>query len=465
MAEFDLVVRGGTVVTTSGIGAADIGVKDGRIVAMGLELGPAGTSIDATGRLVLPGGVDSHCHLSQPGRDGVVCADDFASGTASALAGGTTTIIPHVPQKKGQSLAAATAAYARNAELARTDYAFHLIVTDPTDTVIDEELPALVAAGHRSVKIFMTYAGTRVDDAELLKVMTATRQLGALLCVHAEHHQMIQHRIARLLEEGKTAPKYHAEARPIIVEREAVQRVVAMAEMLDAPIQVFHVSGDEPALEIARAQTRGVKVWAETCTQYLVLTAGDLDRPGFEGAKFICSPALRTAADQSALWGHLARGTIANVTSDHSPTRFDGTGKKIHGEDAPFTKVPNGIPGLAARLPILFSEGVVKGRIDLATFVAISATNAAKLMGLWPRKGTIAVGSDADLAIWDPERRVTLTNDLMHHGVDYTPYEGMAVTGWPVTTIARGAVAFDDGRILAEAGRGVFLSRPPYALP
>jgi dihydropyrimidinase len=234
-----------------------------------------------------------------------------------------------------------------------------------------------------------------------------------------------------------------------------------MAELLDAPIQIFHVSGDEPAVEIARAQARGVKVWAETCTQYLTLTAADLDREGFEGAKFICSPALRTAADQEALWGHLRRGVLHNVTSDHSPTRFDATGKKIKGENAPFTQVPNGIPGLAARLPILFSEGVAKRRIDLPTFIAIGATNAARLMGLWPKKGTIAVGSDADLAIWDPDRKVTLTNALMQHGVDYTPYEGITVTGWPVTTISRGTIVADDGIIQGPTGHGNFLPRGP----
>jgi len=462
MTAFDLIVQGGTVATTSGIGAADIGIKDGRIAALGFGLGEAARVIDATGRLVLPGGVDSHTHLSQASRDGSICADDFASGTASAAAGGTTTVIPHVRQAPGESLAAATSAYAEHASQARIDYAFHLIVTDPSDAVIEAELPALIAAGHHSVKIFMTYAGTGIGDSQIVKVMRATKKLGALLCVHAENDAMIQSRIAELLAAGKTAPKYHAEARPIVVEREAVQRIIAMAELFDAPIQIFHVSGDEPAVEIARAQARGVKVWAETCTQYLTLTADDLDREGFEGAKFICSPALRTKADQEALWEHLRRGVLHNVTSDHSPTRFDATGKKIRGEDAPFTVVPNGIPGLAARLPLLFSEGFKKGRVDLETFIAIGATNAAKLMGLWPRKGTIAVGSDADLAIWDTERTVTLTNELMHHGVDYTPYEGMPVTGWPVTTICRGVTICDEGRITGSQGQGTFLPRGPY---
>lgn len=461
MAAFDLIVRGGTVATTSGIGAADIGIRDGRIAALGFALGTAEQEIDATGRLVLPGGVDSHTHLAQASRDGSVCADDFASGTASAAAGGTTTVIPHVRQAPGESLAAATAAYAELARDARIDYAFHLIVTDPSDQVIDEELPALIEAGHRSVKIFMTYAGTGIGDAQIVKVMAATKKLGALLCVHAENDAMIQSRIADLLAAGKTAPKYHALARPMVVEREAVQRIIAMAEFLDAPIQIFHVSGDEPAVEIARAQARGVKVWAETCTQYLTLTAADLDREGFEGAKFICSPALRTETDQAALWGHLRRGVLYNVTSDHSPTRYDATGKKIRGETAPFTVVPNGIPGLAARMPLLFSEGFKKGRIDLSTVIAIGATNAAKLMGLWPKKGTIAIGSDADLAIWDPDRQVILTNALMHHAVDYTPYDGMKVTGWPLTTISRGTVVCDDGVIHGKPGHGRFLERGP----
>ncbi len=458
MAAFDLVVRNGTVVTTGGLGPADIGVREGRVAALGLGLERGAREIDATGRLVMPGGIDSHVHLAQPSRNGSVCADDFATGTASALVGGTTTVCCFVSQDKGGSLAAAHASYVESAREARTDYAFHLIVTDPTDKVMEEELPPLIAAGNRTLKIFMTYDGARLDDAQVLRVLAAAKRHGTLVCVHAEHHDMIKHRTAELLAAGRTKPKHHAEAKPIVVEREAVQRIIAMAECVGTPIQIFHVSGEEPAAEIARAQARGVKVLAETCTQYLTLTAADLDRPGFEGAKYICSPALRTAADQEALWGYLTRGVIGNVTSDHSPTRYnDPRGKKIAGENAPFTAVPNGLPGLAARLPVLFSEGVSKKRIDLPTFVAIASTNAAKLLGLWPRKGTITIGADADFAVWDPERRVTLTNAMMQHGADYTPYEGMTVTGWPVTTISRGLVACDNDTVFAPTGHGTFL--------
>jgi dihydropyrimidinase len=466
MPDFDLVIRNGTVATASDVFAADLGVRGGRIAAIAGSLsGTAAREIDATGRLVLPGGVDTHCHIEEPGAPPAVNADSFASGTASAAAGGTTSFISFVRQIKGGSLAEAAEAHHAKARQSRVDYSFHLIISDPRPEVLEQEVPKLVAAGHRSLKIFLTYAGSRLTDAEALRVLAAARKLGALVCIHAEHHELIEFHTEALLAAGLTAPKYHAWAKPMVVERECVHRVCAMAEALDVPIQVFHVSGAEAAEEIARAQARGLKVWGETCPQYLVLTADDLDRPGFEGAKYICSPAPRTKADQEALWRAIRAGVIGNVSSDHAPSRYEGPdGKQAHGKDAPFTNVPNGLPGLAARLPLLFNEGVAKGRIDLPTFVAITATNPAKLFGLHPRKGTIAVGADADIAIWDPEMRVRLTNAVMHHGSDYTPYEGMEVTGWPETTLVRGTVVCDGGRIFGEPGHGQFLAREFYPL-
>ncbi len=433
MPEFDLVIRNGTIATASDVFAADLGIRAGRVAAIGEALPGGAREIDATGRLVLPGGVDTHCHIEEPSGPPTVNADDFASGTASAAAGGTTSIISFIRQPKGGSLAQeAEAHHARARKGARIDYSLHVTVTDPTPEVMERELPALVAAGHRSIKIFLTYATSRITDAEALRVLAAARRLGALVCIHAEHHELIEFHTQALLAAGLTAPKYHAWAKPMVVERECVHRVCAMAEALDVPIQVFHVSGAEAAEEIARARARGLKVWGETCPQYLVLTAEDLDRPGFEGAKYICSPAPRSRADQEALWAAIRAGVLGNVSSDHAPSRYAGPdGKQAYGVEAPFTKVPNGVPGIAARLPLLFSEGVSKGRIDLPTFVAITATNPAKLFGLHPRKGTIAIGADADLAIWDPAKRVRLTNATMHHGSDYTPYEGMEVTGWP----------------------------------
>ncbi|MDE2575102.1 MAG: amidohydrolase family protein, partial [Rhodospirillales bacterium] len=252
-------------------------------------------------------------------------------------------------------------------------------------------------------------------------------------------------------------------ARPSMIEREATHRAVALAELVDQPIQIFHVSCSEVAEEIGRAQARGLRVWGETCPQYFVLQASDMDRPGFEGAKFMCSPAPRTAAHSAALWDDIRRGTLDIVSSDHSGWSYEGSrGKRVNGADANFRDIPNGVPGLAARLPILFSEGVARGRIDLNTFVRLTATNPARLFGLYPRKGSVAPGFDADLVLWDPARKVTITNALMQHAIDYTPYEGMEVTGWPVATVRRGVVVMRDGVVQAEPGSGRFLARGPY---
>lgn len=463
MPEFDLVIRNGTVATASDVFASDVGIRGGEAVALGQRLGAGAKEIDATGKLVLPGGIDSHTHIEEPRGGPTVNADSFASGTASAAVGGTTTVIGFARQERGGSMAQGVAEHHARAAQSRIDYSFHMIFTDPRPEVMLEEIPKLVAEGHRSFKIFLTYAGARITDGEALQVMAAARRLGALVCIHAEHHEMIEFYTQALVAAGLTLPMHHAWAKPMIVESECVHRVCKMAEALDVPIQVFHVSGGESAEEIERAQQRGLKVWGETCTQYLVTTAEDLDRPGLEGAKFLCSPAPRSHADQAALWEMIRRGVIGNVTSDHAPTRFEGPdGKTAFGPDAPFTRLPNGVPGLAARMPILFSEGVVKGRIDLPTFVAITSTNAAKLFGLHPRKGTIAVGSDADIAIWDPAKRVTITQSLMQDANDHTPYEGMAVTGWPETTLVRGVPVVEAGKVVGAPGFGRFLPRGPY---
>ncbi len=464
MSQFDCIIRNGTVVTGGHVGQADIGISEGRITALGGAISGATREIDATGLLVMPGGIDTHAHIEQGTVPPLANADSFESATASALAGGTTAVICFVKQRKGGSLATEYADYVERAARSRIDYGFHLIVTDPTPEILEQELPPLVAAGNRSVKIFLTYDASRLTDAEAIRVLARSRQLGALVCVHAEHHDLITFYKDALVAAGLTTPKYHAWSKPMVVERECTARICAMAEALDVPIQVFHVSGAGSAEEIARAQARGLKVWAETCPQYLVLTADDMDRPGFEGAKYIFSPAARSTADQDALWQAIRDGVIGNVSSDHSPSRYAGPdGKQAFGTDAPFTKVPNGVPGLAARLPLLFSEGVSKGRIDLQTFVALSAGNPARIFGLAPRKGAIAVGADADIAIWDPTKRVTLTNELMQHGSDYTPYEGMEVVGWPVMTMVGGRMGCEAGRVTAEAGGGRHLLREPYA--
>jgi dihydropyrimidinase len=464
MAEFDLVIRGGTVVSAAETMHCDIGIRDGRIVALAEGLS-GGREIDAGGLLVLPGGVDTHCHVEQLEADGSVHEEDFVTASASALAGGTTTIVPFANQVRGQPIRDSLAEYRSRAARAMIDYGVHQIITDPTDEVIREEIPRLVAEGIRSLKVFLTYDAFRLDDREYLRVLAAARRNGALVTVHCENDAAIGWRIEALTAAGMAAPKFHAVARPSVVEREATYRAIALAELVDQPIQVFHVSCPEVAEEIGRAQARGIKVWGETCPQYLLLEATDMDRPGFEGAKFMCSPSPRDAAARQGVWEVIRRGTLDVISSDHCGYSFTGSrGKAVRGRNAPFPDIPNGIPGLAARLPLVFSEGVSAGRIDLPQFVRLTAANPARLFGLFPRKGSVAPGADADLVLWDPKRRVRITNALMQHAIDYTPYEGREVTGWPVMTIARGRVVMQDGRIDSTPGDGRFLPRAPYDL-
>jgi len=459
MAEFDMVIRNAVVGTAADIFHADIGISDGVITALGRRLGPARRDLDAGGRYVLPGGIDTHCHFDQPMRDTVTLADDFLSGTVSAAHGGTTTVVPFACQLQGQSVRAAVEDYHRRAaDKPVIDYAFHLIVSDPTEHVLRDELPALIREGYSSFKIYMTYETLKLDDRQIISVLALARREGALVMVHAENSDCIAWLTAELEKAGKTRPYFHAVSRPLAVEREGTHRAITMSEIVDVPILLVHVSGADAVEQIRWARGRGLHILAETCPQYLVLTSDHLDQPGFEGAKYVCSPPPRDAASQEAVWNGLASGVFQVVSSDHAAFRFDDPrGKKRHGEDAPFAKLPNGLPGVETRLPLLFSEGVSKGRIDLPTFVALAATNAAKLYGLYPRKGTIAVGSDADLAIWNKDREVVITNEILHHNCDYTPYEGMRVRGWPEVVISRGEVVVEEGKLLAQPGRGQFL--------
>jgi len=464
MADYDLVVRGGTIVTASETMRADLGVRGGKVVAFADTLPPSGRTLDAGGLLVMPGGVDTHCHIEQLEPDGTVHEDSFVTASASAFAGGTTSAISFSSQFRGHPVGPTLDEYRRRARAAMLDYSFHQIITDPTDEVITKELPAIVAAGIRSFKLFMTYDPLHVDDGQVLRVLAAAKRLGAFVTIHCENYAAIGFMTEALIAAGHTAPKYHAWSRPPVVEREATHRAIALAELIDTPIQVFHVSSAEVAEEIARAKARGLKVWGETCPQYLALTAAHMDRPGFEGAKFMCSPAPRDEAEHARMWGMIQRGVLDVVSSDHCGFSYNGSkGKGLHGRDVSFRDIPNGIPGIAARLPLVFSEGVSKGRITPSEFVALTATNPARLFGL-SGKGTLSIGADADFALWDPKKRVTLTNALMHHAIDYTPYEGIEVTGWPVTTVRRGEVVMADGNVQAEPGSGRFLARGPYSL-
>ncbi|WP_417770493.1 dihydropyrimidinase [Stappia sp.] len=457
--QFDLVIRGGRIATASDVFDADIGILDGRIVALGQALSKGLREVDARGKLVLPGGVDAHCHFDQPSADGSRMADDFDSGPRSAAFGGTTTVIPFACQQKGQSLRAAVEDYhARAKGKSVIDYAFHLIVTDPTAQVIGQELPALIREGYSSFKIYTTYDDLKLDDRQILEVLALARREGALTMIHAENSDIISWLTEALEQDGKTAPRFHSAARPAVAEREATHRAISLAEIVDVPMLVVHVSGGEAMEQIAAARARGLRVFGETCPQYLFLTADDLDLRGFEGAKHICSPPPRDRASQESVWHGLANGTFQVFSSDHAPFRYDDTtGKKLRGENASFMHVPNGIPGVETRLPLLFSEGVGKGRISLQQFVALTSTNPARLYGLYPRKGTIAVGADADLVVWDSTREVTIQNEDLHHNVDYTPYEGYEVTGWPQIVFSGGNVVVENGELIAKAGDGKFL--------
>lgn len=458
---FDTIIRGGTVATAADTFKADVGISGGRVVALGENLGQATEIVDARGLLVLPGGIDSHVHIAQPSGPGIVMADDFTSGTRAAAFGGNTMVLPFAMQQKGESLREVVKHYHTLADgNCYIDVSFHLIIADASDAVLGQELPALVHDGYTSFKVFMTYEGLALSDMEMLKVMSVARETGALVMVHAENYDAIRFLTDRLEQAGHTAPHYHGRSRPIAVEREATHRAISLAELIDVPIVIVHVSNGQARDEIARAQARGLKVYGETCPQYLVLTEKDMEGLNMEGTKYVCSPPPRDKASQQHCWEGLQNGTFTLFSSDHCPFRYDDPqGKLTPKGRTSFRWVPNGIPGVETRLPILFSEGVAKSRITLNDFVALTATNHAKAYGLYPNKGTIAVGSDADIALWDPQRKVTISQSLMHGGTDYTPYEGIEVTGWPVSTMVRGKFVVRDGRLEGSPRAGAYVSR------
>jgi dihydropyrimidinase len=469
MAEFDLVIRGGRIATASDVFEADIGVRAGRIAALGARLGPAMREIDAAGRWVLPGGIDSHCHIAQLSSSGVMTADDFRSGSTSAACGGTTTIIPFAAQHRGNSLRQVVQEYHARADgQSLIDYAFHLIISDPTEQVMGQELPALIRDGYTSFKIYTTYDALKLNDRQVLDVMALARREGAMMMVHAENHDIIAWLSERLVQAGRRQPSSHAIAHHPIAEREATHRVIALAELLDVPLLFVHVSAKEAIDQIRDAQARGLKIYGETCPQYLFLTADMMEAPGDEGAKCMCSPPPRDKANQEFVWQGLRSGVFEVFSSDHAPYRFDGpNGKKAGMAAGGFKKVPNGIPGLEIRLPSLFSAGVLNDILSINQFVALTATNHAKMYGLYPRKGTIAIGSDADLCIWDSTIERVITQSELHDAMDYTPYEGMKIRGWPVIVLSRGEVVSENGQPVGRVGRGQFLAcdKPEPARP
>ena len=456
----DLVIRGGTVATDQDVFEADVAISGGKVVGLGRALARGTREIDARGKLVLPGGVDSHTHIEQISSAGLMTADDFYSATTSAAFGGTTTVICFCAQHRNDSIPVVLKDYAERARTkAVIDYGFHMIIANPDEPTLKRDLPDAIEQGIRSFKIYMTYDRLHMSDEQILDVMSVARKHGALVMVHAENHGVISWLGEKLVEQGNTAPRYHSISHTRGAESEAIHRVAMLSELIDVPILIVHVSTIDGIEAIRQARARGIKIYGETCPQYLFLTAKDLDRPGLEGLKYCCAPPPRDEAAQQACWRGLADGALNVCSSDHAPYRYDETGKLTKGERTTFKDTANGVPGIELRVPLLFTYGYRAGRLALTDFVALTATRHAQIYGCYPQKGTIAVGSDADIAIWDPERRLTITDDLIHDNTGYTPYAGRELQGWPVTVLSRGDVIVDDGKLSAERGRGRFISR------
>lgn len=456
----DLVIENGTVVTASDVFKANIGVKDGVIVQIGGSLRTAAKTVDATGLYVMPGGVDVHTHLDTPDF-GTATADDYDTGTVAAACGGTTTIVDFCRQDPGQSLKDALAGWHAKARgKAAIDYGFHIIIIDLNDDV-QQELYELPKQGIPSFKLFMAYRGqSMVDDLSLIKAMEAARAADAMVMVHAENGDAAYHLQRKFVAEGKLTPKFHALSRPPRVEAEATARAIALAELTGASLYVVHMTCEESLEELLRGRRRGVDVIGETCTHYLYVTKDDLARDGFEGAKYVFTPPARTRHDHAVLWAALADGTLSAVSSDHAPWNF--IGQKEMGRDD-FTKIPNGAPGIEERL-IMTYQGVNEGHLSLSRFVDIVSTSPARLFGLHPRKGSISVGSDADIVLWDPEATMTITQSALHQNVDYTLYEGKTVRGLPRTVFLRGQMIVENRTFAGAPRQGRFIARKgPFA--
>lgn len=455
----DLVVRGGKLVTAGGVYAADIGVRDGRIAVIGSSLSGAVRVVDASGRYVLPGGVDAHCHVEQESSlGGVWTADDFDSATLSAAFGGTTTIVPFAVQRRGQSIRQVVAATRDLGDAkARIDYSLHLILTDPQPDILKVELPEVVEAGICSIKVYLAYERMRVTDQEFLTVLSACRDFGAIPMVHAENWDIIRWASDQLTATGRSAPRFHPFSHPIEAEADGICGATRLAALVDVPLVILHLSSSAGLEEVKAARRRGARVVAETCPHYLLLTSEVLSEKGVAAAKFVCSPPLRSVDDQVALWSGLADGSIDLVSSDHCPYRFDASGKLVRGPDPTFKDVPNGLPGIETRLPVVWSAGVASGRLSPQRFVELMSTNPAKVSGIYPRKGTIEIGSDADLVVWDAERRVRIEATLLHDRAGYTPFEGTEVNGWPTDVIQRGNLIVTDGEYVGVKGAATFV--------
>jgi dihydropyrimidinase len=471
----DLVVRNGTVITAGDTFEGDVGVVDGRVVLLGTGLPAGDREIDAAGLLVMPGGVDAHCHIDEPPYLNAVLADDFASATRAAACGGTTTLVSFANQLPGRSLRESVADYHTKADgKALIDYAFHVLLRDAAEASVATDIAALIADGYRSFKVFMTYPGFMLSDDKIMDVMQAAHDGGGTVLVHAENGHCIHWLTQRLVAAQRTGLDAFAHSAPAAVEREATHRAITLAELTGARIVLVHVSSADALEQIVWAQDRGLPVHAETCPQYLLdmgagTSAGaDVHGDAWQAAKYLCSPPPRDPANAGRLWRGVTQGKFELLSSDHCPYRFEGSdgkrslGSGDSGSKPDFRQVPPGLPGLETRLPLLYHAGVAAGRLGAQQFVALTATNPARLYGLYPRKGTLAPGADADITLWDTQQAVRITHERLHDNCDYTPFEGFEVGAWPVTTIARGETVWNRGWVSAQHGRGKFLRQDAH---
>jgi dihydropyrimidinase len=459
------LIEGGTVVTASDTFPADVLIEDEQIAAVGHGFS-ADTTIDATGQYVIPGGIDVHTHLDMP-FGGTVASDDFFTGHRAAAFGGTTMHLDFAIQPKGATLRETLDMWHAKADgKAVVDYGFHLAITDLPDSVM-AEIPHAIEWGVTSLKLFMAYKGAlMIDDATLFRAMEQAAKHDMLIMVHAENGDAIDILVKQTLEAGHTEPKYHALTRPPELEAEATERAIRLAEVTGAPLYIVHVTNAGAADAIKYARARGSRVWGETCVQYLFFTKDDLARPGFEGAKWVCSPPFREKGDQEALWRAVANDNLQVISTDHCDFWYEGgkdgrpAGKELGKGD--FSKIPNGCPGIEDRMMVLYSEGVRAGHFDLNRWVELCCTNPAKLFGCYPQKGVIAPGSDADVVVWDPNATHTLSAKSQHQRTDYNLYEGMKVTGVPSVVLSRGRVLVRDGKWHGEQGSGQFVKRRQF---
>jgi dihydropyrimidinase len=451
------LIKGGTIVTAVDQYKGDVLIEDEKIALIGTAIDVhADKAIDASGKYVLPGGIDVHTHLDMP-FGGTTSADDFETGTTAAAFGGTTSIVDFAIQYRGQTLHHAMETWAKKAEgKAVIDYGFHMIITEINDQV-EGEMDAMVRQGITSFKLFMAYPGVfMLDDGSIFKALLRTGKNGGTICMHAENGGVIDVLVQRALAEGKTAPKYHALTRPARAEAEATHRAIAMSEIADVPIYIVHLSATEALEMVTEARDRGLPAFAETCPQYLFLSYDNYEEPDFEGAKYVMSPPLREKAKRQELWRGLAFNDLQCISTDHCP--FCMKEQKELGRND-FSKIPNGAPGIETRMSLVYDGGVREGRITLNRFVELTSTSPAKIFGLFPRKGTIAPGSDADLVVFDPNRTFTLSAKTLHMKVDYNPYEGRKVTGATDTVLSRGRLVIENGKFVGRVGQGSFLKR------